>query len=110
MPRRPASPSFSTFEEMSRKSVADAASGSFGNVRTTPPCSRTNQREPSLGACIIAVGDVNIRFEKARGVSRPSVLQVGGGGGGLELPPFPPPPQAASASGRAAGKRRRRSM
>src|SRR6187200_3722530 len=107
MPSSPASPSMCTRELMSMKSVAAVASGSFWKVRTTPPCSTTNQREVSFGAWSIAVGAKNARFGKARGVSRP-LLHGGGAGTGMPPPPLPPHPMTASET--AAGTRLRRFM
>src|SRR5262245_38294179 len=107
MPSRPASPSMWTRELMSMKSLVAVVSGSFWKVRTTPPCSTTNQREASFGAWSIAVGDENARFGKARGVSMP-VLHGGGSGTGIPPPPLPLHPTTASE--RAAGTRLRRCM
>ena len=46
---------------------------------------------------IVIIGELKLRFGKARGVSRP-VAQSGGfgTGGGIPPPPPPPPPQAGS--------------
>src|SRR5687768_15427433 len=113
MPRSPASTSMCTRELMSTKSVGSVASGSFGKVRTTPPCSTTNHLEVSFGAWSIAVGDENARFANARGVSRPLWQGGGGGGGGgggvgRGIPP--PPPHPTIARNTAAGTRLRRFM
>ena len=54
-----------------RSRPSSSASGSFSNARMRPPCSTTNQREASFGACFIATGDANVRFGNARGVAMP---------------------------------------
>src|SRR5262245_4868985 len=86
-----------------KSSVADALL-SFSRARIRPPCSTTNQREASLGACFIATGESKVRFLKTRGVDRLGLQPSEGGG----VPPPPsltrpvpllplPPPQATSA-------------
>ena len=62
MPSRPFSPPIVDARALMSMNTCSSLGLLVGNVRTTPPCSTTNQRELSFGACSIATGEVNDRF------------------------------------------------
>src|SRR5689334_17383701 len=73
MPSRPPSPAELTDKGTERKSLAMVTFGVFGKTRTRavepaalPPFWTTNQRVLSPGACNIARGWLNVRFENTR--------------------------------------------
>ena len=68
------------------KFVAVVTVGLLSKTRTSPPCSTTNQRLLSPGACSIATGLVNVIPENTGSTSTIGV--VGGSGmGGVGMPP-----------------------
>src|SRR6185295_3188435 len=99
MPSNPASLEKVTRVEISMKLVAVLTIGSLLKTRTRPPCSTTNQRVLSPGACIIATGFESVTPENTCSISTVGV--VGGSGIGFGMPPpleELPPPHALSRS------------
>src|SRR4029450_1242715 len=89
MPSNPVSPAKLTRLVMSMKWLAVLTIGALLKPRTRPPCSTTNQRALSPGACSIATG-----FESVTPVntgSTPTVGVVGGSGMGIGMPPLEEP-------------------
>jgi hypothetical protein len=65
MPNKPVSPPDVTRASISMKLLA-AGEATLSNLRTTPSCCTTNQREPSPGACTIATGDAKLKLANTR--------------------------------------------
>src|SRR6185503_2597335 len=76
IPSNPPSELAFTVSEMKVLAVGFAV---FGNTRRVPPFCNTNHRESSPGACSIATGWLNVRFDGR--ASRPTVGPGGAGGG-----------------------------
>ena len=87
MPSRPISPLALTRWLMSAKVRNVNTCGLLANTRTRPPCSTTNQRVLSPGACSSATGNAKLNA----GNTRSTASATAGGAGGVSLSSSPPP-------------------